>query len=803
MRRLLLSCAAAGAVFAICVTNALAAGDVWTQWAPTPSDTLHSWIRSLDFTATGSVLASSDGGGVATGNNGGVFQAPTGVGPWSQAITGLTDISGAQSVYQVVASGTSMYAATSAGLFKATQGADPSWTQLGGGTGADKLNMGGIESVVVESPTDLVVAVAGAGDPGVYTSTDGGSLWNHASGMPPVQNIYELAQGAGPVIYAAGDSGVWTSVNGGSSWTLTSDGIDPAETAFRVAVAPGTPNQLWADAGEDVYESTDGGANWANVDGIGTTLPGAQAKLAFLLTPSIGGNFGANRAIVGTNDGVWATVDGGQNWGPMSISGVGTGGSIDFGNEIIWALGLAPTGADLLAGTQADGVFSLPLTPVTAPSTLTVSPSSSIVPGDNLNFTSGGWGGTLPLFYTYQWRKCSGSSCSNFSDIPGATGATFTVPNSDANTTTRYDVLICAINLVSPSHICAKSTSTTSPVGSIPGTAPEPLGGGGSDATFSPDPQTSYPWGTAFSITSNGDWEDHNNPGTKISPSGYHYRWQRCDDSGDCSIIPGATHATYTTTVADVGYGIEADIQGVYQGVSSDYYEITETYTVIQQTPVNVAAPKIVGLPYVGQTLQSSAGAWNGYDPTYTKRWLLCGADGLDCNPLSPDQTGDTITITSADLGSRLELAVTADQADPTTQDRIATANSAATAVITNAPGGPGGPGGGGGGPKPPTIHISGPKKLKAGSKLIGPAKVSGFTKISFQWLRNGNAIKHANGATYKLAKSDLGQRISLRVTVTTSGGAVLTATSNAIKVPKPKTKRRHHKRHHKRRRKR
>src|ERR1700735_4841838 len=135
MRRLLMFLAGAGAVLGLSASTAVAAGDVWTQWAPTPSDTLHSWIRSLDFTATGSVLASSDGGGVATGNNGGVFQAPTGVGPWSQAITGLTDITGAQSVYQVAASGSSMYAATSAGLFMASQGADPSWTQLGGGTG--------------------------------------------------------------------------------------------------------------------------------------------------------------------------------------------------------------------------------------------------------------------------------------------------------------------------------------------------------------------------------------------------------------------------------------------------------------------------------------------------------------------------------------------------------------------------------------------------------------------------------------------------------------------------------------------
>jgi hypothetical protein len=791
MRRLLLLLAGAGAALAICASSALAAGDVWTQWAPTPSDTLHSWIRSLDFTATGSVLASSDGGGVATGNNGGVFQAPTGVGPWSQAITGLTDITGAQSVYQVVASGSNMYAATSAGLFEAAQGADPSWTQLGGGTGDNKLNMGGIESVVVESPSDLVVAVAGAADPGVYTSDDGGSFWTRASGMPPVQNIYDLAQGAGPVIYAAGDSGVWTSVDDGTSWTLTSDGIDPAETTFRVAVAPGTPNQLWADSDEDVYESTDGGANWVNVDGTGTTLPGAQAKLAFFLTPGVGGNFGPNRAIVGTADGVWATVDGGQNWGQMSTSGIGSGGSIDFGNEIIWALGFAPTGAQLLAGTQADGAFSLPLTPVTAPGTISVSPSTNLAPGTTLGVT-GGWSGTAPIFYTFTWKRCQGSSCTNFQTI--AVGPEYTISNDEASMNYRYEVQVCAINLVSPVPICKTSTITSGGVGPIPGTVPEFLGED-NDSSIAPTPEEPT-WGTKFTIDP-GDWELSTNPGTAIHPT-FVYQFQRCDDTGDCTVIPGAggLSPSYTTTPDDVGYSIEGDVRAIASSVSSQFYEAGETNQIIEVTPVNTTAPQILGTPYVGQTLQSSAGGWSGHDPTYADEWLLCGSDGLDCNPLSPDQTGNTITVTSADLGSRLELQVTATQADPA-QNRVAIATSAPTAVITNAPGGPGGPGGGG--PKAPKIHISGPKKLKTGSKLVGPATEAGFAKVSFQWLRNGKAIKHANRATYKLAKADLGQRISLRVTVTTASGVRLVATSNTIKVPKTKKKPKHHKRKHRR----
>ena len=46
-------------------------------------------------------------------------------------------------------------AATSGGLFTAPQGGGD-WSQLGGGAGGHKLNMGGIESVVVNSPTSIV-----------------------------------------------------------------------------------------------------------------------------------------------------------------------------------------------------------------------------------------------------------------------------------------------------------------------------------------------------------------------------------------------------------------------------------------------------------------------------------------------------------------------------------------------------------------------------------------------------------------------------------------------------------------------
>jgi hypothetical protein len=747
--------------------------DVWTQWAATPTDT---WIRSLDFTSVGTLVASS-------GDGDGVYQAATATGPWAQTNGGLTT-PGDLSVYQVIASGGKLYAASSGGLFTAPQGGG-AWTQLGGGIGADELNMGGIESVVVNSPSSIVVAVSGAAGPGVYTSSDSGGTWTRAGGMPAGENIFHLASPGGPVIYAAGDSGVWTSVNGGSSWTLTSDGINTASTTFRVAVGP-APNEVWAASGSDVYKSTDGGVTWINVDGSGdTALPGAQLKAAFLLAPSLQ----TSDVIVGTSDGVWASPDGGTSWGQMSTDSAAAPG--EFGTRAVYALGVGFTPPSLLAGTQGFGVYSLPVTAVSAGVVPTLDETSGLTPGDSIGATAH-WLGTLPVFTTYTWKRCQGSSCSAVGQGPD-----FIVPNADANSSYTYEVQACAINLLTPFPVCSTSGKTTGGVQPIPGSAPVPLSGG-IQSSISPDPNISYPWGQTFTIDP-GQWGTENAPGVQTGTTVYNFQWQRCDQSSVCTAIPGATQASYTTTAQDVGDTVLGSVAvgSFFGSTPSQFYEAGQTFTIIEKTPVNTAAPKIVGAPYVGQTLQSTAGAWSAHDPTYTRRWLECAASGLDCNPLNADQTGDTYTVTSADLGSRLVLEVTATQADPS-QNRVAAADSAPSAVITNPPGGPGGPGGGGG--KPPVIKISGPHKLGTGAKLHGPATVAGYTAVAYQWFRNGKPIKHAVHGTYKLSKHDLGQRISLRITLRSAGGAIVVVTSNAIKIPKAKHHQRKRHKHHRKR---
>jgi len=64
---------------------------------------------------------------------------------------------------------------------------------------------------------------------------------------------------------------------------------------------------------------------------------------------------------------------------------------------------------------------------------------------------TGGWSGTAPIFYTFTWKRCQGSSCTNFQTI--AVGPEYTISNDEASMNYRYEVQVCAINLVSQRQV--------------------------------------------------------------------------------------------------------------------------------------------------------------------------------------------------------------------------------------------------------------------------------------------------------------------------------------------------------------
>jgi len=94
------------------------------------------------------------------------------------------------------------------------------------------------------------------------------------------------------------------------------------------------------------------------------------------------------------------------------------------------------------------------------------------------------------------------------------------------------------------------------------------------------------------------------------------------------------------------------------------------------QPPTNDTVPVISGNAWVGQTLSLQQGTWEDA-PHLSDQWEDCNSAGDVCAPI-PNSTGDTYTITTSDLGEKLEEAETATAPDTST----ATADSNLTAII-------------------------------------------------------------------------------------------------------------------------
>jgi hypothetical protein len=79
--------------------------------------------------------------------------------------------------------------------------------------------------------------------------------------------------------------------------------------------------------------------------------------------------------------------------------------------------------------------------------------------------------------------------------------------------------------------------------------------------------------------------------------------------------------------------------------------------------PRNSMPPAVLGTPVDGATLASAVGEWGGTPPfSYGYQWLRCSLSGFGCQAL-PGATASTYGLTSAEVGYRLRVAVTATNA--------------------------------------------------------------------------------------------------------------------------------------------
>jgi hypothetical protein len=263
-------------------------------------------------------------------------------------------------------------------------------------------------------------------------------------------------------------------------------------------------------------------------------------------------------------------------------------------------------------------------------------------------------------------------------------------------------------------------------------------------------------------VASTGSWS-----GT--TPISFAFLWRRCDSAGaNCASITGATNTTYVLQSADVGSRLRVLVTASNaDGTASALSDATSVVT-SGGVPKFSGEPTVSGSPVVGQRLSATNGSWTGDQPiTFAYQWVRCGADGgksdgSNCTTIS-GATGTTYVLTSAEVGSRIRVRVTATNASGS---QTAASNPTAT-VKANAPVNTKAPG------------ISG-NWVEGQTVTVSQGTWSGAAPITFtyQWLRCNSAggscvsIPGATAAQYKLTSSDVGHKIRVNVTARNSGGS-------------------------------
>lgn len=363
---------------------------------------------------------------------------------------------------------------------------------------------------------------------------------------------------------------------------------------------------------------------------------------------------------------------------------------------------------------------------------------------DALTAYPGGWTGTLPITFAYQWQRCdaTGLDCA---DLPGATAKTLAVDAGLVGAPLR--VRVVATNVAG--SVVAVSATTAAVGPTKPANVVLPVTSGAAV------------YGSTVSA-SDGVW-------TGTAPITFAYRWKRCDATGTtCTSITGATSPTYTVTLADAGSTLRFAVTAS-NAAGSTAATGAASPLVPLVAPINTNVPTVSDTtPHDGDRLTGYSGSWIG-SPTITfgYQWRRCDGGGSGCVDIA-GATASTYVVTPADAATTIVVAVTATNGAGST-----TVGSAPTSLVDSAAPVKANP--------LPTITGT----AAVGSTLVGTSGAwSGSAPITYayRWKRcdaAGGSCKSINGATdptYVVDLADVGFTIRLSVTASNPGGSAAAA---------------------------
>jgi hypothetical protein len=364
-----------------------------------------------------------------------------------------------------------------------------------------------------------------------------------------------------------------------------------------------------------------------------------------------------------------------------------------------------------------------------AASSLTTTPSATVVVGNTITAATPGWG-PIDAAVSYQWQTVTSKSSKS---IAGATSSTFSPPGSLYGTkvrvrytTTRADYS----TLVSYSP----TVTVTAASAPIPGTA-----------AAAPTSLSGTYIGRTAAVT----------PGTWSVPASFSYVWQQSVDNTTFTTVQTGSKATYLIPASKFGYFYRVIISAKATGHATG----STTLTLGTAQTGNLDVVKLPKVTKKGSKFTVSAGTWSSTPETVDYSW-----ERVD--PITDFgtvvSTSKSYTRTSADAGAYLRVTIAVGRAH---------FNGQAVTVVAQ---------------KAPALEPTAPIEISGGN-LVGDALTVTYTdftptvaSIDYVWLRNGKVIPGQTSSTYVQTAADLGKVVSGRLIAARSGFTSYTGTVSA-----------------------
>ncbi|MEA5118602.1 MAG: peptidoglycan-binding protein, partial [Propionicimonas sp.] len=340
--------------------------------------------------------------------------------------------------------------------------------------------------------------------------------------------------------------------------------------------------------------------------------------------------------------------------------------------------------------------------------------------GQTLTTKAGTWG-PAPVELSYRWYR-DGKAIAN------ATGTSYKLTEADAGHALTVAVTGSRLPYVTVSRVSAPLNSAAL-----------------SQLTATPTPVIAGSAAIGKTLTASaGTW--------KPAPVTLAYQWYR-----GTAAIAGATKPTYTVQAADAGLALQVAVTGTKAGHAPVAKTSKATAKVSALKLSATPTPTISGTAKVAVKLTAKPGTWKPSGTSLGYQWYRDGK-------AIKNATKASYTLTKSDQGKRITVKVTGKKSGYTTVTKTSkqTAKVAKASTFTKT--------------STPTI--------------VGTTKVGGYLYVrkgtwtpssvtmSYQWYRNGKAIKDATRSTYKVTKSDKGKRITVKATGKKSGYLTVSKTS-------------------------